>query len=390
MSEMVDVEVLMTVYNGGAYVAETIGSLQSQTLQGFRLQVVDDGSNDDTPAILGRLAAADPRIRVHRKPNGGVVEASNHGLQFCTAEFVARLDADDLCYPDRLERQVGYLRDHPDVLAVAGKARHIDPAGRRLGTVAKFPPPERADAEHIPAVEPYLLHPFVTLRRSALERVGGYRELSVSEDSDLYWRLQELGPLHNDDHFCGEYRMNPESLSSRSVRNGRVMAVFSQLAALSARRRRSARPDLAFTRAYADAIKAASGSLDGTCAAAAVQLEPAEVERFRFAVGVKLMEMAGYRPYELELSDCAFLREVLPAGVATLRGTNRGIVRRNFSGTAARLAAKGLWAEARALTASGFGPAFWMRYGLRKLMPSAFHRRVRVLVGPVLRLIRGG
>lgn len=388
MSEA-DVDVLMTVYNGAGYIAAAVRSLQTQTLARFRLQVVDDGSTDDTPVILARLAAEDGRIQVHRKSNGGVVEASNHGLGFCRAPFVARLDADDLCYPDRLERQVGYLRSHPEVLAVAGKARHIDLEGRRLGTVAKFPPPDQADPGHVPALEPYLLHPFVTYRRSAVEQVGGYRELSVSEDSDLYWRLQELGPLHNDDHFSGEYRMNPESLSSKSVANGRVMAVFSQLAALSARRRRSGRPDLVFTRDYAAAIKAASGSLADTCAAAAVQLEASERAPFEFAVGVKLLEMAGYRPYELELSDCAFLGERFEAGLADLHGRNRGIVLRNFPGSAARLAAKGCWAEARALCRSRLGPTFWVRYALRRLMPPAVHKRVRLTIGPLLLALRG-
>ncbi|MHB8285641.1 MAG: glycosyltransferase family 2 protein, partial [Caulobacteraceae bacterium] len=141
------VDVLMTVYNGADYVGQAVASLQAQTFADFRLQVVDDGSTDSTAAILACLASEDPRIHIHHKPNGGVVEASNYGLLFCTAEFVARFDADDLAYPDRLAHQVRYLREHPEVLAIAGTARHIGLLGEQQGTKAKFPPADQANAD---------------------------------------------------------------------------------------------------------------------------------------------------------------------------------------------------------------------------------------------------
>ena len=159
------VDVLMTVYNGSRYVRSAVASIQNQTLRDFTLHVVDDGSTDATRAILEEIAASDSRVRVHVKPNGGVVEAANFGLERCSSEFVARLDSDDLAYSDRLDRQVGFLRENSGVLAVSGMVRHIGPSGARLGTTAKYPPPEQSDASHIPAVEPYLMHPFVMVRR---------------------------------------------------------------------------------------------------------------------------------------------------------------------------------------------------------------------------------
>jgi glycosyltransferase involved in cell wall biosynthesis len=389
MVQAAAIDVLMTVYNGEAYVRSSIESLQNQSLADICVKVVDDGSTDATPRILAEIAAADARVQVYRKANGGIVEAANFGLAHCTAEFVARLDADDLAYPDRLERQLAYLRAQPDVLAISGAARHIGPDGERLGTKASFLSPDRADPAYIPAIEPYLLHPFLMVRREAIVRVGGYRQLSVAEDTDLYWRLQELGPLVNDQHLYGEYRMNPDSVSSRSLRGGRLMAVYSQLAAASAARRRSGRADLEFTSELTDRLKASAESLESICAAASQQLSDRERKSLRFATAVKLLEMAGYRPYEVELSDCLFLRRAFDESGASLRGANRKIVLRMLSGSAARLAAKGQWTEARALLVSRSRIPFWSRLLVRKTLTPELHRRIHGLIDPVLSLARG-
>jgi len=389
MVHVAAIDVLMTVYNGSDYVRTSIESLQRQSFSDIRILVVDDGSTDETPAILAEIAAADPRVQIYTKPNGGIVAAANDGLALCSAEFVARLDADDIAYPDRLERQISYLRDHPDVLALSGVARHIGPRGEDLGTKAKFISPERSDPTLIPAVEPYLLHPFLMVRRDAIVRVGGYRQIPVAEDSDLYWRLQELGPIINDSHCYGDYRMNPNSISSRSLSGGRIMAVYSQLVALSAARRRSGQVDIDFTPDLSARIRQGAETLDAVCAAASPQLSDKEHKHLRFATGVKLLEMAGYRPYEVDLSDCVFLKRVFEESGAGVRGENRGVIFRMYSGTAARLAAKGRWTEARTLMLPGATLPFWIRLILRTLIAPDLHRRIRYMIDPVIRLARG-
>src|ERR1700742_1126690 len=123
------VDVLIPVYNGVRYVRSALESIQAQTVSDIRIHVVDDGSTDGTAEVLAEMAAQDPRLRIHTKANGGIVDALNTGLAFCTAEFVARHDADDIAYPDRLERQIAYLRQHPDCVALSGAARHVDQDG---------------------------------------------------------------------------------------------------------------------------------------------------------------------------------------------------------------------------------------------------------------------
>ena len=108
------VSVLMPVHNGGHFLSAALESLRAQTLADFEIIVVDDGSTDDTPALLA--AWTDPRLRVLTLPeNQGEAAARNHGLAAARAPLVALLDSDDLAYPDRLARQAAFLDARPDI-----------------------------------------------------------------------------------------------------------------------------------------------------------------------------------------------------------------------------------------------------------------------------------
>jgi hypothetical protein len=126
------------------------------------------------------------------------------------------------------------------------------------------------------------------------------------------------------------------------------MAVGSQLGALSARRRRAGKVDLAFSYELHAALKTA-GTLEAMYALAAEQLEPDEKARFGIAVAAKLMELARYRPYELDQADCAFVRAALPTA-AQLTPQNQKEVDWYVTVTAARLLRKGMMSEALTLT----------------------------------------
>ncbi len=291
MSGAPRVDVLVPAHNAAATLRASIESRQAQTLPGIRILVVDDGSSDETPAILAGLAAADPRITVMRQPNGGIVAALNAGLAACRAPLVARLDADDIARPERLALQVEFLDAHPEVVAASGAVRHVDGAGQPTGTIARLPDPSRADPLWAPAIEPYLIHPFLIARRDALEAVDGYRHVRHAEDSDLYWRLSERGQVCNMPEVLGDYRLHAGSVSGGSLANGRVMAVQSQLAALSALRRRTGQPDLDFS-APATAARLQSTTLDGLVALAARDLTPEETARLEIMVAGKLLETA--------------------------------------------------------------------------------------------------
>ena len=382
------VDVLIPVFNGEQYIEDSIRSIQQQSLADILIHVVNDGSTDSTQYILDRISASDPRVLTYSKENGGIVDSLNFGIGKCSAEFIARHDADDLAYRDRLDSQLTYLTANPDVVAIGASARHIDPQGRALGTIATFPPTENADPAAIPAAEPYLLHPFLMVRREVLVQIGGYRHVVHAEDTDLYWRLLEKGKLQSDKSVQGEYRLHSDSISSQSIKNGRVMAISSQLCALSAQRRKGGLPDIEFSREAGEALKSAAHSLEEAVRVADRTLSATEIKNLHISAATRLLDLADFRPYEVESSDCAFARSAIVASLADLREPSRSKVLRSYSGAAARLAASGRWRDADLLVYRDARLQFLAKLLLRIFLPKAAFlalRRIRAQAGESLR-----
>jgi glycosyltransferase involved in cell wall biosynthesis len=347
MTDDVKADVLIPAFNAQDTVADAVESILNQTFSNIRVIVVDDGSTDDTPRILANLKKRDPRVEIISTPNAGIVDALNLGLSHCTAEYVARFDADDISYPDRIQIQFDYLEAHSECLAVAGRVDHIDEAGNRLYGLPQPGSPDAADMDGVPALEPYLIHPFLMARRAALIAAGGYRYVCNSEDSDLYWRLAEIGRLHNLDVPLGRYRVHSGSISGSSVVGSRVMAIFSQLGAISAQRRRAGSKDLSFPKGASLAFREAK-TLDGMWSLASRQLSSEEASYLRISASMKLLQLAGYRPIQLEVSDCKFIRQSLDA-YPRLTKENERQNAWQVTTTAARLLRAGRYREAMAL-----------------------------------------
>lgn len=372
-------DVIIPVYNGATTVESAVRSIQAQTVRDIRIIVVNDGSTDASKAILERMAAADSRIVLLDRANSGIVDALNVGLEECTAELVARHDADDLAVPERFERQLDWMRGHADCCAVSGAVIHIDEAGRELGPKEVPDDPAMANALLYPQKEPYLIHPFLMMRRAAAAAAGGgYRHVFHAEDTDLYWRLQERGRLSNVPDLLGYYRVHGQSVTGVSTLNGRISAMSSQLSGLSALRRRAGRADIAFPRGALAEYKAAR-SLEGIVALGARGLEREEAVRLAAATSAKMLELSAYRPYELDGADCAFIRASLGRAMATMGGENRALTVRRITGTAARLAAAGRVAEALKLCPLRLYPQFASRLALRTAAPASFRYTLRKL-----------
>lgn len=301
------VDVLLPAYNAAATIEESIDSLLAQTERNIRILVVDDGSTDGTTEILKQLAARDARVQPIFTPNGGIVAALNLALSKASAPYIARQDADDISFPDRIAKQIAEFERRPEVVALSGSCVHIDQKGALTGTTFKPINPELADYDAYPSEEPYLLHPFLMVRREAFENVGGYRHVVHSEDTDLYWRLRERGSLLNVDEAYGKMRLHAGSVSNASIVNGRIMAVTSQLAAISAHRRADGRVDLEFREEARAELKEAR-TLERILEVAGKGLDPAEQEYLRYSSCVSLLDMSLSRSYELEEEDCRFIR----------------------------------------------------------------------------------
>lgn len=191
------VTVLMPVYNADRFVAQTIDSVLAQTFRDFEFLIINDGSTDRTPEILQDYARRDDRIRLISRPNTGYVIALNEGLELARGELVARIDADDLADPRRLELQLARMRHEPDLVALGSNAYAMDENGRMLGDYCVPLTHEEIEASHLRGSST-IHHPAVMLRPAAVKRVGGYRrEFMPCEDFDLWLRLGEVGRLAN-------------------------------------------------------------------------------------------------------------------------------------------------------------------------------------------------
>lgn len=191
------ISVLMPCYNAAGTVDDAVRSILTQTLSDFELIAVDDGSTDDTRRRLEAWAERDGRLVVLRREHGGLVDALQAGLTACRAPLIARMDADDRSAPERLARQAEFLEFNADV-AVVGTLVEGFPSGDvrqgfrfYLDWLNGLVTGEAIAREIF--VESPLAHPSVVMRRSWLERVGGYQDRGWPEDYDLWLRLHLAG-----------------------------------------------------------------------------------------------------------------------------------------------------------------------------------------------------
>lgn len=370
------IDVLMPIYNAKLFISDALASIQAQTIRDIRIIVVDDGSTDGSGELLADAARCDPRIHVITQANAGIVAALNTGLAACTAPIIARHDADDLSYPDRFEKQMRYLDENPNCVAVAGPARQIDEAGVDLGTQTRLRDLAKADENAIPAYEPYLLHPMLMLRRSAINAVGGYRLVLNAEDSDLYWRLLEQGELHNLSEPLGSYRMHGSSLTSASIESGRRGALYAQLAAISAQRRARNDADITFDVGLLTSIKSVS-KLEDIYAAACYHLTEQEQKWLAVALSAKLMEFCFYRPFELSLDDCYFIRQAINSNIKFISNRYKSLLRESILGTSVRLAQNGRLRCSAVLTGNMLIPVLLARLTFRTLIPVKLRNSIK-------------
>ncbi len=185
------VSVVMPVLDAERFVATAMRSILGQTVRDLELIVVDNGSTDRTPGLV-RAAADDPRVRPITLPRPDLVAALNTGIEAARAPLVARMDADDVAHPRRLERQLALLADAPEVAAVSCWYRVVDEAGRETGRVHH--PTRRQGLGELMRHYCLFLSSGATMRRSAVLEVGGFHpSFPPAEDYDLWLRLLDAG-----------------------------------------------------------------------------------------------------------------------------------------------------------------------------------------------------
>lgn len=220
---MPKISIIMSVYNvpNRQMARQAIGSMLSQTYQDFEFIICDDGSQGASASILKDICRQDGRIRlIQNKKNHGIAYSLNRCLKVAKGEYIARMDIDDASYPDRLEKQAGFLDSHPQYAFVgtwsdlfAGNVENV--WGQR-----KMPEyPKKEDFMFGTAV----IHASMMIRRAAMQAAGGYRvqwDTARAEDYELFMRLYAAGyRAYNIQEPLYQIREDAQAYQRRSYRH---------------------------------------------------------------------------------------------------------------------------------------------------------------------------
>lgn len=183
-----EVSIVMPVCNGGETVQAAIESIQHQTFHDWEFIIVDDGSTDNTADILKRKSEEDSRIKIIRnKINMGLSASLNRGCKRAKGQLIARMDADDISLPTRLEKQFNFLKEHDEVSVLGTAILAKDDTGKIVGTVSR--PSHHKELQQQILYKLPFFHPTVMMRRTFLEQYGWYDEnLLWGEDYELWSR----------------------------------------------------------------------------------------------------------------------------------------------------------------------------------------------------------
>jgi glycosyltransferase involved in cell wall biosynthesis len=204
------ITVLLPVYNCELYVQTAVESILNQSYTDFEFLIIDDASTDTTVSIIKKID--DSRIQLIEKPvNSGYTNSLNYGLQLAKGEYIARMDGDDISYPERFAKQIAYLEAHPEVV-VCGTGYKI------IGNDKRITIPEGHEAIKIGLLWGNCIsHPSVMIRKKVLDDYAIQYDVTrePAEDYAIWVRLLSLGKLHNLQEVLLEYRLYGNQVSQK-------------------------------------------------------------------------------------------------------------------------------------------------------------------------------
>jgi glycosyltransferase involved in cell wall biosynthesis len=235
------ISVLLSCYNSARWLDEAINSVLSQTFEDFEFIIVDDGSTDSSPEIIKRYAEQDARIVVIEKCNTGLADSLNVGIQKARGGWIARLDADDICEPERLGKQLASARSNPDLVFIGSGLLVINESGNALKTF-RYPASHKSLVRSLHTARKFPPHSSAFYRTDVVRSIGGYRtRIRRSQDWDLWLRLAEVGQLTAMDEPLVRIRKHSDQISHDE--SGRRQKIDSTVAIVSYLLRRYGFPD---------------------------------------------------------------------------------------------------------------------------------------------------
>jgi glycosyltransferase involved in cell wall biosynthesis len=211
---MPKVSVLIPVYNAEKYLSQAIDSIINQTFSDWELIIIDDGSLDSSGDIARAYSDKDGRIKFYEnEQNSGLIYTLNKGIKLCQCEYIARMDADDIAMPTRLEKQVRFMDNHADYAMCGSYAQVIDENGKIIGKITALSSDEYLRINLLFSVP--FVHPSVMIRASILS--NGYLfdpRFKHAEDYDMWRRIAHEHKVANIPAFLLKYRWHTTNVSS--------------------------------------------------------------------------------------------------------------------------------------------------------------------------------
>ena len=236
-----EISVLMSVYNGARWIEEAIESVLQQGFRDFEFVIIDDGSTDESLRCIRQYEERDQRIIVVKKARTGLADSLNIGIRMARGRWIARLDADDVCERERLERQMLVARADPSIVLLGTRSTHIDEFGR-LGKTYKYPTDHQFLVRNLVTGRKFFAHSSALFRKDAALTVGGYRpRIRRAQDRDLWLRVLEFGRIGALPVSLIRYRIHAGQVSNDE--SGRRQIVDSRIAMTSYYLRQMRYPD---------------------------------------------------------------------------------------------------------------------------------------------------
>lgn len=214
----------MSAYNQAQYLPQAIDSILRQTFSDFEFIIINDASTDDTAQVLRQLKNKRVKLLSNRRRQG-LTRSLNRGITVSRGEYLARMDADDIAYPNRLALQLHFLESHPMIVACGTAVNLIDSRGQKVGQKAY---PRYITKSILMRYNP-LIHPTVMIRKEVCIYDAS---LNGAEDYDLWLRLGSQYQLANISQVLLAYRINPRGISWDNLKSTELQAIKARLKAL--------------------------------------------------------------------------------------------------------------------------------------------------------------
>jgi glycosyltransferase involved in cell wall biosynthesis len=215
------ISVILPVKDGERHICAAIESVLHQTYKNFELLIINDGSTDNTLSLIGSFN--DERIKIFNTQSEGLVSALNLGLKQSKGEYIARMDADDICIPERFLIQVNILNKNEDIGVVCSDVEFIDENNKKLGDGKSVIKNQKQLIKGL-TLKSYskpIIHPSVMMRRSLLQTINGYRDYIAAEDRDLWLRLSLHTKFFRISKPLLKYRITATGVSrSKNIQQG--------------------------------------------------------------------------------------------------------------------------------------------------------------------------